>query len=886
MVFAEFGSLASLARAQAETQIPWHRQAEASAKAAAFERAHPVAKAEGATALAVHVVHYALALDLDPALHHITGRTTIHARVDAGPLSSFFLDLDSPMLVDSVRAGGMPVPFTHTTDDLVVTLDRAYAGGETFTVDVWYGGVPNASSAFHFDSHAGQPLIWTLSEPYGARTWWPCQDTPADKADSVAIDVTVPSDLLEVSNGTLAGTQTAGGRTTYRWRERYPIVPYLVSVTAHPYTVQTTNYPMLAGGSVPLTLWSFADQAALATPFLSFTVQVLQRYASLFGEYPFAQEKYDLVQFPWGGGMEHQTATSLCCWSHFLVAHETAHQWFGDAVTCKSFQHIWLNEGFATYCEALWEEGQGGTAAYRANIWDNRFYGDGTILVPPDIYKFARIFDVNLSYNKPSWVLHMLRGVLGDATFFDVLRSYRADPRFAYGTATTEDFQAVAQAVSGRDLSNFFTRWIDTPYFPTYLYDFATAPEAGGFRVDLTLEQLQTQGLYRMPVGVRVATDLGSEDFVLQDSLATQTFSVHVAGEPQGVTIDPDRWILCTRERALLAPTFHRGVLLVNGVQWSVGGELTSAYAESVFCGQFPFTFWDGYDAPSGGYVSQLPAPLGHGALPPEVLGQFSTVIWVGDSDLDLWNDTSLVSFLRAGGNVLFLGRRGQEYLHPSRSSRLGLRWAETPNATLGGTTPAYPGMVAMQTTNSQSGCAVFETGFDPSGTALLWTDSQSFGVPRGVAAWRHPTGGGTRRAAGGHFAFASGRPYRWEHAALRANVRTILTQLFGEPLLASGTGGDAPPRVTRLHPAVPNPFNPNLTLHFDLAQPGTATLRVYTPAGRCVRTLVAGERQAGRHVTTWDGRDDGGRDVPSGVYLFRLRGGQTTSHLKATLVR
>ena len=582
--------------------------------------------------------------------------------------------------------------------------------------------------------------------------------------------------------------------------------------------------------------------------------------------------------------MEHQTATSLCCWSTMLTVHETAHQWFGDAITCNDFGHVWLNEGFATYGEALWDEGQGGTAAYRANIWGNRFYGGNTIYVPPaQATSFSRIFDGNLSYNKASWVLHMLRGVIGDSAFFAALQNYLTDPRFAYGTATTEGFQSVAEAASGRSLQNFFSRWIYTPYFPTYLYDWSGSQD-GGWRVDLELEQIQGHALYEMPVRVRVTTASGSEDFVLQDSLQMQSFQLPVAAEPLAVAVDPEHWILCTTEPKLRSPNFYRGLLVVNGVSWTVGSELTSAYADSVFSAGYPFSFWDSDVAPGSGYVPQLPAPLGHGALPPELLQQFSSVVWVGDSDLDLWNNAAIVSYLRAGGNLLFLGRRGQEYLNPSRSSWLGLRWAESANATLAAAAAADPRFVPMTRTGTQSGNAVFETSFDRSETVLLLTEPTSFSVPRGIAAWRRPAAGGTVRPGGGNFAFVSGRPYRWNRTSLRTNVRTVLGQLFGEPTAL--TASSVPPAVTRLLDPAPNPFNPSVWVRWELASPERLRLAVFDARGRRVRSLVDESRSPGPGSVLWDGCDEHGQAAPSGLYFLRFEAGGVRRTAKLTLTR
>jgi len=325
---------------------------------------------------------------------------------------------------------------------------------------------------------------------------------------------------------------------------------------------------------------------------------------------------------------------------------------------------------------------------------------------------------------------------------------------------------------------------------------------------------------------------------------------------------------------------------VVYGVPWTVGTELRSAYTDSVFSAGYGFDFWDEFGTPSGGYPAGLPAPLGHGALPADVLGRYATVVWAADNDLDLWNDTSIVSYLRAGGNLLFLSRRGQEYLNPARSSRLGLRWVESANATLATAGAAYPGLVAMTPTAPQSGCAVFETTFDGAGTTLLLTEPTSFSTPRGIAAWRQIPASATGRPQGGHFAFVSGRPYRWAHGPLRTNVRFILQHLFGGPGNPSDQSGAVPPRTTRLLEPIPNPFNPAVRIGWELALRGHVAVDVYDSAGRHVRRLLAAERDAGAGEAIWNGRNDAGRELPSGLYVARLQSAGVSRTVKLTLLR
>ncbi len=488
-------------------------------------------------------------LDLAPDLSTkvLTGSARIRATVVAGPLLALELDLGDPMVVDSVKVGGTAVPFGRGVDQLVVTLDRAWLTGESLDLTVWYHGTPGAGafgSAFAFTTKNTLPMVWTLSEPYGAREWWPCKDHPEDKADSASVRVTVPTGMKTVSNGVLVDSSDDGAQAITRWVERHPIATYLVSVTSHPYKVSTDWYVTAGGDSMPVGAWISPPDSAAAAPVRAKVKGAIAAFAARFGEYPFLDEKYGEAQFSWGGGMEHQTITSLgSVTSEYLMVHELAHQWWGDWVTCRDFTHLWLNEGFATWSEALWAEAQSGMAAYHAEMAGTRYFGSGTIIVPGDA-TISRMFSGSLTYNKASWVPHMLRHVLGDTLFFQALREYGR--RHAYGTATTEDFQAVCEEFAGRDLDAFFAQWIYGEYYPVYGYRWWSAPAAGGWDVSVFISQAQEWQTFWMPVDIVVQTAGGTRTFVAWDSLPSQTFVFHVDEEPQNVLFDPDEWILRT----------------------------------------------------------------------------------------------------------------------------------------------------------------------------------------------------------------------------------------------------------------------------------------------------------------------------------------------------
>jgi len=828
------------------------------------------------------VTHYFLDLELEPSVTTLTGTVTVTASVLTGPLAAMDLDLASNMGVSGATSGGATATWSRVGDVLTVDLDRAYAAGETVVVTVDYAGNPSGGS-FGWDSHGGQPMIWTLSEPFGARDWWPCKDLNTDKADSLDMRVTMPDGLIVATNGLLDSEVDNGATRTFHWKTRYPIVTYLVSLAIHPYTVYSDWYAPLAGGDpMELQFFVYPDHYDDVQATYSLTKDMIHVFAQGFGEYPFLDEKYGHAEFNWGGGMEHQTLTSLGGWSEDLISHELAHQWWGDMITCADFHHIWLNEGFAVWCEAYWKEQTEGFATYQQYMDGAAYTGPGTIYVEDTSDTWA-IFDSNLSYNKASWVVHMLRGIMGDADFFQGLADYRA--AYGYASATTEQFRDVMEAACGRDLDDFIQQWIYGEYFPVYSYGWSAV--AGG--VELTVEQVQTNtGLFTLPIPVRVTTSEGVFDFTVENSLALETYTLSVAGDVELVQLDPDRWILRQVQSQVVDPDFDAGILVVNGVDWDTyDTEITSAYADSVFSDGLPFDFWDTFPAPAGGYVPQLPAPAGTGPVPAEIIGGYSAVVWVGNhynGDLPKWTETPVRSYLEAGGNLLLLTRRSRSFLQGDLDDYLGIIWAEA-TANLGNCVAVYPGLANIPFTGSQSYNDVFRTTV-AAGSTLLFEDTAGFSVDRGLGVHDQPAGGGTWRPEGAQFVHLAGRPYRMDHAALRANVGFILRTFFGEPWGGQTPAGEAPGPGLALGQNYPNPFNPTTLVPYSLAADGPAELAVYDAAGRLVRVLLAGEQPAGAGTAVWDGRDAAGNAVASGIYLARLRAGGETRSRRLVLLR
>ncbi|MCB1182410.1 hypothetical protein KDM41_03180 [bacterium] len=830
------------------------------------------------------VTHYGLDLTVNSSTHNLLGAVTTTATVTGASLATLDLDLKANMTVTAATAGGAAAGWSRSGDVLTVSLDRTYTTDETVVVTVSYSGNP-AGEYFGWSTAFGRNMTWTLSEPYGARAWWPCKDLNTDKPDSADIVVTVLDNETAASNGLLVSETTDGTWRTFHWKTNYPIATYLVSLAIYPYQRYSDWYAPLGGGDpMEVQFYVYPEHYASVQPLYALTVPMIGTFAQAYGEYPFVDEKYGHAEFVWGGGMEHQTLTSLGGASEDLISHELGHQWWGDMVTCADFGHIWLNEGFATWSEAYWAEQQYGFATYQDYMAIAGYYGAGTIFVEDPLTE--SIFDSNLSYNKGSWVVHMLRGVLGDADFFAGLALYRAN--HLYGSATTEDLQAAMEAVSGRDLAAFFQQWIYGEYYPVYEAGWAAGPGAG--EVTVTLDQVQTQGgLFTMPVPLRITTDQGVYDVTVENDQLSQQFVVDAPGTVESVAVDPDRWIL--RKLVLTVPnaSLDQGVLLVNGVDWATyGTEITTAYENKAFWGDTPITFWDCFGDP-GGYPSTLPAPLGHGPVPPDVIGDYSTVIWVGNNyngDLARWDETPIKSYLEAGGNVLLLTRWSQAFLTGGLDAYLGVDFAEV-NVTIGSVTALVPELTSIAITGTQSFVDLFLASVGPNTTAL-YKDALNYPA-RISGALAVPPGGGTFRADGGRFALVGGRPYRLNAAGLSANVETILSDFLLEPyspVSAVPGDGELPARVGLGRP-FPNPFNPRVAIPLELDRAGAVTLDVYDARGSRVRRLLAGRVDAGARTVVWDGTDDRGRAVASGTYFARLRTGDGPVRTRAmALVR
>ncbi len=498
------------------------------------------------------ITSYQLDLDLYPDQFLLRGAVTINGKSLTNELDHIEINFYHVLSVDSILQGGSTLPVNHKNGIIDIILNNVINIDESFSVIIYYHGDPEERryQSFGWSDHGSfnTPIIWTLSEPYGSPVWWPCKDDPKDKADSVYINVTVPPDLIVASNGLLSGVSRSREGFTYHWKTHYPISTYLVSLAISNYEQFSDWYSYSPDDSMEVTYFVYPEHLNAAKEDLSITVEMLEFYASIFGEYPFIDEKYGMAIFPWSGGMEHQTITSYgygLIWGNhrydFINAHELAHQWFGDCITMRHWSHIWLNEGFASYAEALWFEHINGKNAYHnyVNRWDaiplNR------PLFVSDSLNGGALFSRTV-YDKGGWVLHMLRGVLGDSLFFQSLKSYATDPDLAYKSAVTEDFQRVCEEVSGIKLDRFFDQWVYGSGRPDYKAKWSVSGE-GPWETTLQITQINTN-LFKMPLEVVISGQYFEKTYTVWDSLSTQKFHFTTDQKPENLEIDPDNWVL------------------------------------------------------------------------------------------------------------------------------------------------------------------------------------------------------------------------------------------------------------------------------------------------------------------------------------------------------
>ncbi len=506
------------------------------------------------------VKHLKFNLALTNTSTYVSGDVTTTALVTSTTMPVYAFELDFAITIDSFKLNGALMPVTSAGAVRKVTLSSALAQNAVFTAQVFYHGAATAgngqffSAGLHPVTANGFKLMYSISDDLFADDWWPCKQSLQDKIDSVDMWVTVDDTLKVGSNGLLKNTvPLAGNKVRYEWKTKHPIEYYLISVAVAPYNEYSyymhytdgRNDSMLIQNYVYNTPGHLTPTAKAA---LDSTGLIVDHFSNIFGRYAFDDEKYGHCMSPLGGGMEHQTMTTMGTGAYndvTLIAHELGHQWWGNNVSFASWRDVWLSEGITSYCEQLFVEKFRGAAAqkaYRTMVMNQAKAGSGSVYVD-DTTQVWRIFDGTLTYKKGASVTHMLRYLAPqDSLFFKGLRRYRQ--QFYNGSAYTKDLKQAMETEYGTSLDTFFNQWIYGEGYPSYSARWAQQGSTLVIQIKQTTTKASSVPCFHMPVEIKLITNNGDKIIKLYNNTNTQTFVTTCTDMVSNIQIDPDDHIL------------------------------------------------------------------------------------------------------------------------------------------------------------------------------------------------------------------------------------------------------------------------------------------------------------------------------------------------------
>ncbi|WP_332454279.1 M1 family metallopeptidase [Chryseobacterium aquaticum] len=449
-------------------------------------------------------------VSINPAVAQISGSVTSHFKPTQA-MSSIYFDLTNQLTVSQVTFHGQPLVFQQlSTKEVKIDFTSSLPANVLDSLTIQYSGTPPTNNnAFFTSTQGGNPVLSTLNEPYGAQDWFPTKQSLNDKIERFDIKVTTPSQYSVASNGKLMSETILGnGQKLTFWRTNYPTTAYLIALSI-------TNFVKLndtmGNPPFPFVNYIYPATAANTTSManIEWTKTVMNTFETYFGLYPFRNEKYGHMEFTAGGGMEHQTMSSMGGWSKQLIAHELAHQWFGDKVTCGAWNDIWLNEGFATFGEHVANEKLLLTNTQFLSYLLNEKNvitsapGGSVYVADANLGSIGTIFSGRLSYSKGGYVVRMIKWILGDAVFYQALKDYHTRPNLAYNYVRTSDLNTSLLQSTGKDFTEFFNDWIYGQGYPTYDIRWKQTGNT------LTFKAAQTQShssvsFFEMPLPIKV----------------------------------------------------------------------------------------------------------------------------------------------------------------------------------------------------------------------------------------------------------------------------------------------------------------------------------------------------------------------------------------------
>lgn len=484
---------------------------------------------------------YRLNLAIDPDLRYINSDVKIVFTASENNLSDILLNFKG-MQIDSILYMNTKLNFNRQQNELSIALNNPLQFGEKDSIAIFYQGIPLKGMYFR-NSKYNRRVAYTHNEPFDAQYWFPCKDDPSDKA-LLDVFVTVPNNLTVVSNGSLMETNIIGqGHLQYFWKELYPISTYLISIIAAELNIISNSFSWNAL-QMPVEYYIYPEDQSRGESAIAVTIEMLDFFSNLIGEYPFFQEKYGMVEVPFSeaAAMENQTITTMdepIIDNESVIAHELAHQWWGDAVTPTTFSDIWLNEGFATFFDALFVEYKFGDQEFQNRMISSKSQtsNDGSvdyaIYNPPMQYLFG-----SAVYHKGAWVLYMLRNKVGKSNFERIIRNYFN--MYIYKNVTTSDFIDICENVSGHSLYKFFDQWVFTSGIPNL---FASWTQQSGI-VDIQFQQLQNETVYEFDIDLRLISADKDTTFTVSISDKYTDLVIPYSVPISQLIIDPDNKIL------------------------------------------------------------------------------------------------------------------------------------------------------------------------------------------------------------------------------------------------------------------------------------------------------------------------------------------------------
>ncbi len=506
------------------------------------------------------VTSYYLDIEVSEKSAYVAGNATINCKALV-PLDTFAFELIPEQQIDSIIFNGtLKNEYIRDQDNVLVPVTEVEQGANISAQIYYHGEVPSGGFFNGVTTDSSEVwkknVTWTLSEPFSAKDWFPVKQDLEDKADSAILHFTTSSSNMVGSQGLLKDVVDLGnGKLRYEWKTNYPIDYYLISFAVADYVDYSIYaHPEEMNGDSLLIqnfLYNGPGNIEAKEESLSKTIDIMELFCDLFTLYPFHLEKYGHCETELGGGMEHQTMSTMGNFSFHLIAHELGHMWFGDNVTCATWSDIWINEGFATYSDYLANEfilGPESAMEFITKAQNHVMSEDwGSVYIPePDIYPGNewRIFSGRLSYDKGASIIHMLRHEIdNDDKFFEVLRTFQNT--YGGGTATGDDFRHTAEEVTGMDFELFFDQWYYGYGFPEYSFDYSVDENNTLYLSSSQTTTSTGTTFFNMLLDFKLHFEDGTDTLVqFRQTEHVNVFTIDLNKKVVDITPNPDNWSL------------------------------------------------------------------------------------------------------------------------------------------------------------------------------------------------------------------------------------------------------------------------------------------------------------------------------------------------------